>query len=344
VAAGESGGTFALARYEPDGTPDPSFGGGSVTVPVSAGGDEARGVAVEPDGEVVAVGTADGRSLFAVVRTETDGDPDPTFGVGGVATLDISGGFDVANGVALQPDGKIVVAGSAGTNRPRFVVARLLTDGTPDPAFGTDGIVRTPFGIWGVARAVAIQDDGSIVVAGGNGRGWALARYTDDGGLDPTFEGDGKVTAPLFGDAFALTVQPDDRIVAAGAYDFYRFAVARFTRRGHLDRTFSDDGLRTTDVGYGSEQIATGVAVQHDGRIVVTGTAGPHEFVEPIAPRFALVRYRANGAIDPSFGGDGRVTTRFAGGAHATGAARTGRTLVVVGGTGAGFALARYLL
>jgi uncharacterized delta-60 repeat protein len=134
--------------------------------------------------------------------------------------------------------------------------------------------------------------------------------------------------------------------VAAGALDFYRFAAARFSKTGRPDRTFGGDGRVTTDVRYGSEQVGQSVAIQHDGRILVSGGAGPHEFVEPIDWRFALVRYRANGALDRAFGGDGRVTTRFSGGADAHAAVLSGGRLLVVGGSGPGnaarFALARY--
>ncbi|MEX1102343.1 MAG: delta-60 repeat domain-containing protein [Actinomycetota bacterium] len=346
VAAGVAGSDFGLARYGTEGALDPAFGsGGKVTTSIIGAG-EARAVALQPDGMIVAAGTADDRNRFAVVRYDTGGTPDPGFGTGGVVTTDLTPGFDIANGVAIQPDGKILVAGSAGTNRPKFALVRYGTDGTPDPTFGDGGLVITPYGIWGVARALALQSNGKIVLAGGNGGSWALARYTPEGELDPVFGGDGKVTSPLFGDAFAVAVQSDGRIVAAGAFDFFRFAAARFTKAGRPDRTFSGDGRVTTDVRHGSEQVAEAVAIQHDGRIVVAGGAGPHEVVEPIEWRFAIVRYRANGVLDHGFGGDGRATTRFVGGAYAHGASLSGGRLLVVGGAGPGnagrFALARY--
>ena len=348
VAAGVAGDEFGLARYEVDGQLDPLFGiGGKVATPIaSAGGDEARALALQDDGMIVAAGSADDREMFAVVRYGTDGTPDPGFGTGGVVTADLTSGFDIVNGIGIQADGKIVVAGSVGTTRPKFAILRLDAEGEPDPTFGDDGVVITPYGIWGVARAMAIQPNGKIVLAGGNGGGWALARYTTEGELDPTFGDDGKATSSLYGDAFALTLQPDGKIVAAGPYDFYRFAAARFTRTGKPDRTFSKDGRVTTDIGYGSEQIASAVAVQHDGRILVSGGVGPHESVEGIDWRFALIRYRANGVLDPAFGSGGRITTRFAGGADAHGAAMATGHLTVVGGSGPGnaasFALARY--
>ena len=142
--------------------------------------------------------------------------------------------MDIANAVAVQPNGRIVAVGSAGTGRPRFALARYEEDGAPDTSFGDGGTVVTPFGIWGVPRAIALQPDGKILAAGTNGSGFALARYERHGDLDPTFgEGGKAVTASTQGgSAWAVALQPDGKIVAGGAFDFYRFAVARFRAGG----------------------------------------------------------------------------------------------------------------
>ena len=347
VAAGVGGDEFGLARYEVDGQLDPLFGSaGKVSTAIaSAVGDEARALAVQDDGMIVAAGSADDREMFAVVRYGTDGTPDPGFGTGGVVTADLTPGFDIVNGIGIQADGKIVVAGSVGTTRPKFAILRLDAEGDPDPTFGDDGVVITPYGIWGVARAMAIQPNGKIVLAGGNGGGWALARYTTEGELDPTFGDNGKATSSLY-----ERVRPH---ASARRQDRCSRSIRLLPVRrrpihatGRPDRTFSKDGRVTTDIGYGSEQIASAVAVQHDGRILVSGSVGPHESVEGIDWRFALIRYRANGVLDPAFGSGGRITTRFADGADAHGAAMAIGHLTVVGGSGPGnaasFALARY--
>lgn len=350
AAAGDSGtGEFAVARYEADGSLDGAFGsGGLVTTPVGDGGDDAFGVAIQDDGAVVVVGTA-GRERFAVVRYTEGGALDPTFGGDGIVRTDFGPGVDVAADGALQPNGRIVVVGESGTHRPRFALARYRPDGALDRRFGTGGRVVTPFGIWGVAHAVALQPNGHIVVVGGDGGGFALARYDRHGDLDPTFGGDGKVSSTfLLGDAGDVALQDDGRIVAVGAYDFWRFAVARYTRRGRLDPTFSHNGWLTKDVGRGFEQGATAALIQRDGRIVVAGHAGPHEVVDPTPWRFVVLRYRPSGALDPTFGGDGKVVTAFAGGAFARGGVlQDDGKVVLVGGQGDGnsdaFAVTRYL-
>lgn len=146
AGAGESvSGEFALARYETGGSLDQTFGaGGLVTTPVSAGGGgEGRDFAIQADGRIVVVGTA-GRVRFAAARYETDGTLDETFGNGGIVRTNITDGFDIAHGVVIQPNGRIVLVGQAGTSRPAFALVRYLHDGSLDLAFGDGGKVRTP--------------------------------------------------------------------------------------------------------------------------------------------------------------------------------------------------------
>ena len=346
-----STGSFALARYDAGGVLDPAFGtNGKLTTAISPdGNDQANEVVIQPDGKIVVAGTNTGD--FEVVRYDGDGSLDATFGTGGIVVRDLSGGDESAYAAALQPDGKIVVGGAVATGpwRSQFALVRYDTDGTLDPTFGTDGIVMTKFGSGGSARAVVLQPNGKIVVAGTNGDGFALVRYLPDGSLDTTFGGDGKVAGPTFGGGWAVAValQPDGKIVAAGAYDFFNFAVARYTVHGDLDPTFSHDGALTTDVG-GGEQGAHAVVVLPSGKIVAVGFTGPHEGGEPPG-RFVLVRYRANGVLDPVFSGDGKVYTKFDGGAGANAATlQPDGKIVAVGGKGLygddGFAIARYIM
>lgn len=353
VAAGAAAGAsemgeFALARYETDGSLDTTFGvNGRVTTAISAGGgDEARTVAIQPDGKIVAAGTNLRR--FEVVRYDSDGSLDPTFGNGGIVRTNLTPGRDMANDLVVQPNGRIVAVGSAGDS-PVFALVRYTPDGSLDPTFGGDGTVLTEYGIWGVASAAVLQPDGRIVAVGFNGWGFALARYRRNGNLDPSFGADGKVGNSFrLGWAGAVALQPDGKIVAAGDRDIFHFAVARYTTHGRLDPTFSRDGRLTTEVG-GEEQGVMGLVIQPSGKIVAAGGSGPHEYGSPTPWRFVLMRYRANGVVDPAFGNDGKVITRFPNGAFAWGAAAQpdGR-IVVVGGAGESnreaFALARYLL
>jgi uncharacterized delta-60 repeat protein len=292
----------------------------------------------------------------ASARRRADGTLDTTFGDRGIVMTNFTPENDVANGVAIQSDGKIVVAGQAG-NGPRFVLARYTSDGALDPSFGGDGKVSTSFTTTGgdAATAVAIQADGKIV-AGGIAHvnctceKFALARYDSSGRLDTSFGGDGKATVHFKGggELRAMAIGSDGRIVVVGGGvpDVDRFEVARFNADGTLDSTFDGDGKVKTNMGEGEES-ATGVAIQPNGKVVVVGyTDLPHEAGDVGPGKFAVARYEADGTLDQMFGNNGRVTTVFRTDAAARGVAiqSEGRIVVVgvVGGAGGRFALARY--
>ena len=235
VVAGVTGndGDFALARYLVDGALDPSFGrGGTVTTDIAGGSDVAHAVLVQPDGTIVAAGTAQlgsgGANAFALVRYLPNGDLDESFGTGGIVTTSF-GPFDEARALVREPDGRLVAAGSSFTGEAfEFALARYGLDGTLDESFGDGGRVTTPLG---TGRALARQSDGKYVVAGeGTSDGaptFALARYTTAGALDPTF-GNGGTTATAGGRAAALVIQPDGNLVVAGTTVNDDFALARY--------------------------------------------------------------------------------------------------------------------
>ncbi|MFD0273974.1 calcium-binding protein [Kitasatospora sp. NPDC127111] len=351
VAVGYAGafGDFALARYNPDGSLDSGFGtGGRVTTDFNGGSDGARGVAIQSDGKIVVVGHSEvpdgGVGWFSLVRYNTNGSLDSGFGTGGKVVVDFgTGGADDAFGVAVQSDGKIVAAGLSGGD---FALARLNTNGSPDTGFGTGGKVTTDFaGGADAARGLALQSDGKTVAVGytGNSTGnydFALARYNTDGSPDTSFSSDGKVATTFGGVDFghAVAIQPDGRIVAAG-YTGSDFAIARYNTSGNLDGSFDTDGKVTTD--FGGSEVAYGVAVQSDGRIVVVGDSASGG-----ASDFALARYNPDGSLDTGFSGDGKVTTDFGGGFdQALGVALQSDGRIVAagyGGPGVDFALARY--
>jgi uncharacterized delta-60 repeat protein len=187
VVAGESGGDFALVRYDRNGNLDPSFGsGGKVLTDIGgASSDAALAVAVEPNGKIVATGhtgTAPFTDFdFALVRYNRDGNVDPSFGSGGrVVTAFGVARFDEAWGVAIQPEGKIVVAGL--TNAPaddEFAVARYDHNGSLDPSFGSGGKIMSG-SIGQEAFDVALEPSGKAIVAGdgfGTSEDFAVARF-----------------------------------------------------------------------------------------------------------------------------------------------------------------------
>jgi uncharacterized delta-60 repeat protein len=247
---------------------------------------------------------------------------DPTFGVGGkVLTTFLQNHVPgKASGLAIQADGKLVVAGSLlppdHSNNDTFALARYTADGGLDPTFGTDGTVTTPvadstpsaYPI--MVSDVVLQADEKIVVVGSLQGSFVLARYTAAGGLDPTFGTSGIVTTHFadyyYEDPFpGVVLQADGKIVVSASLKG-DVVLARYTAAGGLDPTFGTSGIVTTHfTGYYSSGTALGVALQADGKIVV---AGSH--LTPYGSSgFTLARYTADGRLDPTFGTGGTVTT-----------------------------------
>jgi len=321
--------------------------------------DRAAAQAIQTDGKIVAVGQAFVTSNydFALARYNPDGTLDTSFGTGGKVTTDIAGNNDNATAVAIQADGRIVVAGMAsnGTNND-FALVRYNADGTLDSTFGTSGKTTLDFvlGSDDLARAVAIQRDGKIVVAGSTGTGaardFALARLDSSGVLDTTFGTAGKVTTDFAGTADyvnAMALQSDGKIVVAGQSDSgattkVDFALARYDADGRLDTSFGTSGKATTDFLAGSD-VAQAVAIQGDGKIIAVGRA-----FNGTNNDFAMARYDSDGTLDAGCGGNGKVLRDFAG-THDEASAvaiQSDGKIVVGGNTQVGsqrdFALARF--
>jgi uncharacterized delta-60 repeat protein len=239
------------------------------------------------------------------------GSLDPAFGHGGVARAQIGSHAVFAQALALQRDGKIVVAGwSWEGNGPVVVLARYTATGSLDPSFGSNGTTTTASGTHVWAYALALQPDGKIVVAGPafGPSAFALARYRADGTLDPSFGGDGQVTLALgeSSGAYGLAIQPDGKIVVVGSVTSgatYGFDLARLNSNGTLDAGFGTNGVTTTTIGTGAAAYA--VALQPDGKIVAAGSSSPATGLS----RITVARYDANGSLDGSFGSGGTVTT-----------------------------------
>jgi|GEM_PF-1256750 len=293
-------GDFAVVRYNADGTLDSSFGGGKVTTDFGSNvegfytytDEVGRAVALQSDGKIVVVGETwdpyvDNGAHFAVVRYNTAGTLDTSFGSTGKVKTSFSNNLDGAYGVAIQSDQKIVVAGYAYNDVSQnddFAVARYNTNGSLDTTFGGTGKVMTAIGTVttaigsgsDIAHSVAIQKDGKIVVSGfaqnDSNVDFAVVRYNTDGSLDTTFGGNGKVTTDFggLGDVvFSMVLQGDGKILVAGQSRDSDFAVVRYNTNGTLDTTFHGTGKVTTDLG-GVDQ-ANGITLQSDGKIVVTG-------------------------------------------------------------------------
>lgn len=305
--------TFGIHAQTP-GDSDATFDtDGTVVTPIGTGEDVGWSAAVQADGKIVVAGYSDNATDpdFVVVRYNTNGTLDNSFSTGGIVTTPIGTGTDKAFAVAIQPDGKIVVAGyTEDAGEYDFAVVRYNADGTLDNSFSTDGKVTTSFSAsQDIAWAVMVQPDGKIVAAGYAGGvsdlDFALVRYNADGTLDTGFDTDGKVITNIgVGDdlLYGAALQSDGKIVVAGGANTASMALARYNPDGSLDNTFSSDGKEVHTVAISSS--ANAVAVQADGRIVVAGNAWTGSDTD-----FGLARYNTDGSLDNTFSTDGQVTT-----------------------------------
>lgn len=315
---------FAVVRYDINGVLDPTFGTlGTVTTPIGTANDVGQCVVQQSDGKLVVVGyTSNGSDNdFAIVRYNTDGSLDPTFGTGGIVTTTVfPGSFDQAHSVAIQSDGKLVVVGytQSGLNTD-FAIIRYDQNGGLDLTFQTSGIVTTDFTTGtDEARTVVIQPDGKIVVGGWSSNGtdldFAVARFTPFGTLDNTFDFDGKVTTPigtLDDKGYSLILQNDQKIILAGHSNNGTdndFALVRYNPDGSLDNTFDLDGKITTGFFPGGNDLGYSAAIQIDNKILVAGQS-----LNGTDNDFSVARFNPDGSLDLTFDSDGKVTTNIGG-------------------------------
>jgi uncharacterized delta-60 repeat protein len=297
---------FLVARYNPNGTLDSTFGPGGHTITDFGGDETLTALAIQPsDGKIVAVGDSftDTFAGWVLARYNTDGTPDSGFGTAGKVLASFAAETQ-SHAIAIQSDGKIVVAGYIFTNPTTdYVLARYNADGTPDSTFGAGGTAVKDFGDFEYAFGMAIQADGRIVVAGGSGFDFAVARFNTDGNPDLSFGAGGQMVTDFGGSdlAYSMALQANGKIVTAGrsrpAFGADDFALASYNADGSLDTTFDMDGKVITDFTVeGSPgaafaySAANAVAIQADGNIVAAGFAWTGEG-QPNDDHFALARY-----------------------------------------------------
>lgn len=350
-----SGTDFFVSRFTANGVLDTSFSfDGKVTIDFDGGGgaDLCTGVALQADGKIVVVGytfisAAANGADFAIARLNTDGTLDTGFGGGtGKTTVGFDLGNnndDAANSVAIQPDGKIVVAGYATTaaNGTDFAVVRLNTDGSRDSSFNLTGKVSVGFNLTSgtilnndVATSVAIDALGNVVLGGYANKGsttsldddFAVVRLLPNGVLDSNFDADGRATLAFdlggatgsnLERAYAMTLQRDGKIVLGGVTDSsssstanYDMAIARLQPDGSPDSNFGIDGktLVSFDVVANGEDFVLGLTEQSNGKILLAGAA------QTAASDLdaAVVRLNGDGSPDAEFGALGKVRLNLA--------------------------------
>jgi uncharacterized delta-60 repeat protein len=294
---------FALARYNPDGTLDASFGqGGKVTTAMGASRDYAFAVELVST-KIVVAGYAEGSGV-ALARYNDDGSLDTTFGTKGKVLTKIAGG---GAGYAMKIDasGKIVVAGVDG--KGALAVVRYTANGALDKTFGKGGVATTAsistnsFGYLDLAITPASAgpaDAGKIVVVGPG----AVARFTTSGVLDTSFDNDGFVSFPDTTSMPSVVIQNDGRIVVSYTRDT-DLQLLRINPNGGFDTSFDGDGLVTlARDGY---QFTTSVAVQPDGKILVAGDEWALFTGSEANGNFFVARFTAAGEVDTTFGDGG---------------------------------------
>ncbi|MCP5094201.1 MAG: hypothetical protein GY943_01480 [Chloroflexi bacterium] len=308
---------------------DSTFGTNGVVETDLGGHDVSTDIALQSDGKIIVVGSDFMNAFdFVVIRYNSDGSLDASFGTNGKVTTDI-GGIDYARGVAIQADGKIVVAGRSTVNgEPEFTLVRYNVNGSLDTTFDNDGIVLTRFsGVSSAddeAYAIALQADGKIIVSGKADSKFALARYNSNGSLDNTFDDDGRVI-DVSGTANSVLVQSDGKIIAVGG----GIKLIRYLADGSRDTTFGTGGEVVT-TNFPLYMSGIDAALQADGKIVVVGNSYS-QFSDITTYDIVILRYEIGGSIDTAFGTDGIVIQDFGmGGDQGIGVAidRNGRILV----------------
>lgn len=301
---------------------DPTFGtGGVVNTTASAQRFFSVGRLIrQPDGKLVATGHASTQHPdFELARFEISGSLDSSFGIGGVATVHVSGDLNSATALVRQPDGKLVAAGmsvtyeTVGPPHGHVALVRYLVDGSPDMTFGKSGsVVNSAFETIDV-NALLLQSDGKlIVVSTGSDFATQLTRYSQDGSVDTTFglrTGSTQITSPPTGFPKAALLQPDGTVIVAVTTMTgppRNDALVRYDSRGALDASFGSDGVATLG---STEGIEKDIARLPDGRLVVAATSPVFGMGERI--NYLLYVARPDGSLDAGFGTRGRVETAF---------------------------------
>lgn len=313
---GNPTGEYIVGRVTADGNNDVSFGNhGAVVTPFGGGGQGAEDVALQADGKILVIGSS------GLVRYNTDGSLDTSFGTGGIVPT--AG----TSWVAVQADGRIVTAGPE--------LRRFNADGTPDLSFGTSGVIEGSN-----VSQFALQPDGKIVAVNGN----VVWRYNPDGSVDWSFAG-GRTVAPATSAASegrdTIALAPDGKIVWVGSLPYgggTAIEAVRFNTDGSLDTSFATGGIAIIHDGANTDPFAA--LVEADGTILIagrSGTVGPNAGPTQFAGSVFTARLNNDGSLDGAWGigGVSRINLAISSEAHALAEEPDGK-IVLAGGHGGG--------
>ncbi len=294
---------FMLVRFNEDGSQDDSFAENGMMIMDNR---TVNAMAMQPDGKIVATGFVyyndSSNKDFLVMRFDLNGDLDSTFADNGVFITSV-GSRDYANSLVIQPDGKIVIAGATfNASHSDFCILRLLSNGASDHTFGLAGMVAIDTDERDEVTSVCIQEDEKIVLSGWTGNiannySHAIIRIMPNGVIDSGFATSGMIIGAGSALAKNVKIQPDGKILVAGAYEGgdtgKTAALSRYMTDGSPDTTFGENGLITTS--FSSSCQANAVALQADGKILLGGEAGPTG--GSYNPDFALLRYNPGSVL-----------------------------------------------
>ena len=312
IAAGSVDSSFAVVRFNPDGSLDTTFDNdGIVTTSIFSSG-ALGAVKLQPDGKIVAAGyvlNSSNQDFFTVIRYNANGSVDASFGASGVVMADF-GVIDFFEDLTIQPDGKILAMGTGNisSSTPSVAMMRLNSNGSFDNSFDGDGRVASLVPNLEEAYSIDLQADGRIVVGGKINAAFGVVRYNSNGSLDTTFDGDGVAIADFGIDSGArdIRVTANGKLVGVGnsftsGGGGYDFAVARFNSNGTLDQSFGSGGTVTTPVSGGEEYLGR-MVIQADGRVVGVGVSGVTG-----SQKATLARYFGDSRKRSDFDGDGKT-------------------------------------
>jgi uncharacterized delta-60 repeat protein len=347
VVVGASSNGPAVLRYDTNGTLDSTFGtGGQVTLNNDDSG-SAFATAIQRDGKILVA--APDQTQLAMFRLNTNGTLDTSFGSKGVATISATSIFltPAVGTIASLPEGRILVVAQS-TSFGSEAFARLLSNGTPDSSFGTNGAAA----LVASTQMLALQPSGKILVLAEMFSQGAVSRYQVNGSLDATFGGAGQAAGFGTGGAMAV-IDSSSKFIVAGSLvtppltppvNTAGFLLVRYTSNGNIDTTFGTNGITTTPFPGNLFSAAAAVALQSNGDILAGGSTAATSN-DPRISDFALARYTAAGTLDTTFGTNGLVTTTIgsAGSAINTLLIQTDGKILAFGNSGAGTTIARYL-
>lgn len=298
---------MAFVAVAQDGTLDAQFAtSGIATVQFSNATSDAHAIGLQPDGKILIAGVVlYGGSRVAIARYNTDGTLDNTFGNAGKSTLTITGQSYITS-IAIQADGKIVLAGSLDQSA---MVVRITAAGALDPTFGGTGYATYTDGGFTKFEDLRILSNGKIMTCGFASTKYGLVRWNADGTADATFGTGGYVLndVGLLATLRRMSVQSDGKILLTGTvYNStnYDLIVARFKTDGSFDTSFGTGGKAISSISAGNNETGNDIAIQSDGKIVITGRV-----VIGAKSSVLVARYNINGTLDTSFGTNGATIT-----------------------------------